>query len=45
MSLLISFIICLVILGIFSKVLTTPPDVYAHLETEKPDHHGQHGPH
>jgi hypothetical protein len=42
MSLLIAFIICFVLLGIFSKVLTAPPDVYAHLETEKQDHHGHH---
>jgi hypothetical protein len=42
MSLLLAFIICFVILGIFSKALTTPPDVYAHLETKKQDHHGHH---
>jgi hypothetical protein len=42
MSLLLAFIICLVILSIFAKVLTTPPDVYAHLETEKQGHHGHH---
>jgi hypothetical protein len=42
MSLLIAFVICFVLLGIFSKVLTAPPDVYAHLETEKQDSHGHH---
>jgi hypothetical protein len=42
MSLLIAFIICFVILSLFSKVLTTPPDVYAHLETAKRDDHGHH---
>ena len=45
MSIFIAFIICFVILGVFSKVLTTPPDAYAHLETEKQDHHGHHGHH
>jgi hypothetical protein len=42
MSLFIAFIICFVLLGIFSKVLTAPPDAYAHLETDKQDHHEHH---
>jgi hypothetical protein len=45
MALLFAFIISFVLLGVFSKVFTTPPDVYAHLETEKQDHHGDHGHH
>ncbi len=42
MALFVSFIICFVLLGIFSKVFTTPPDAYAHIETEKKDHHDHH---
>jgi len=42
MSLFIAFIICFVLLGIFSKVLTAPPDAYAHLETDKQGHHDHH---
>ncbi len=42
MALLVAFIVSFVLLGIFSKVFTTPPDAYAHIETENKDHDGHH---
>ena len=41
MSILIGFIIAFVILGACAKILSSPPDVYADMDTDQNDH-GHH---